>query len=228
MSFQYKKILVIGATSGIGEALASRFVKQGSSVIVVGRRKDKLEQFVHEHGKENASAVPFDITELQKIPNFVTNITETHPDLDCVFINSGIQRTFDFSKPETVDLAVVQEEFNTNYLSYLASYLHYIWARLGAYHQMCQLLCHVNVVELFPPAVQTELHDKKHQPDIENGRSIGMPLDDFVEDAYNGLAAGKEEVAVQFAKQWYDAFEPQRQELFHKLDTMMKKSHGGK
>ena len=72
MPFQYKKVLVIGATSGIGEALASRFVKQGSYVIVVGRRKDKLEQFVHEHGKENASAVPFDITELQKIPNFVT------------------------------------------------------------------------------------------------------------------------------------------------------------
>ena len=72
MPFQYKKILVIGATSGIGEALASRFVKEGSSVIVVGRRKDKLEQFVHEHGNEKASAVPFDITELQKIPNFVT------------------------------------------------------------------------------------------------------------------------------------------------------------
>ena len=78
MSFQYKKILVIGATSGIGEALASRFVKQGSSVIVVGRRKDKLEQFVHEHGAENASAVPFDITELQKIPNFVTKYVIKH------------------------------------------------------------------------------------------------------------------------------------------------------
>lgn len=78
MPFQYKKILVIGATSGIGEALASRFVKEGSSVIVVGRRKDKLEQFVHEHGREKASAVPFDITELPKIPNFVTKYVLKH------------------------------------------------------------------------------------------------------------------------------------------------------
>ena len=31
-----------------------------------------------------------------------------------------MQRGFDFSRPETVDLAVVQEEFNTNYLSFLA------------------------------------------------------------------------------------------------------------
>ena len=72
MPFQYKKVLVLGATSGIGRALASRLVKEGSSVIVVGRRKENLVEFVHEHGKDKSSAVPFDITELEKIPNFVT------------------------------------------------------------------------------------------------------------------------------------------------------------
>ena len=72
MPFPYKKVLVIGATSGIGEALAARFVKEGSYVIVVGRRKDKLVDFVHKHGNDKASAVPFDITELDKIPAFVT------------------------------------------------------------------------------------------------------------------------------------------------------------
>ena len=72
MPFQYKRVLVIGATSGIGKALAIRFVQEGSSVIVVGRRKDKLEEVVHKLGKEKATAVPFDITELEKIPNFVT------------------------------------------------------------------------------------------------------------------------------------------------------------
>ena len=35
-------------------------------------------------------------------------------------LNSGIQRTFDFSKPETVDFETIQLEFNTNYLSNLA------------------------------------------------------------------------------------------------------------
>ena len=51
-----------------------------------------------------------------------------------------------------------------------------------------------------------------------------MPLNEFVEEAYDGLAAGNEEVAVQNAKQWYNAFEPQRQELFRKMVAMM----GGK
>jgi NADP-dependent 3-hydroxy acid dehydrogenase YdfG len=72
MPIQYKRVLVIGATSGIGEALATRFVQEGSSVVVVGRRKEKLEEFVHKHGKDKATAVPFDITEMEKIPNFVT------------------------------------------------------------------------------------------------------------------------------------------------------------
>ena len=48
------------------------------------------------------------------------SITKTFSDLDCVFINSGIQRGVDFSKPNEVDLDSIQMEFTTNYLSYLA------------------------------------------------------------------------------------------------------------
>lgn len=67
---------MIGAISGIGEALASRFVQEGSTVIVVGRRKEKLEAFVHKHGNNKASAVPFDITGMEKIPHFATKSVE--------------------------------------------------------------------------------------------------------------------------------------------------------
>ena len=47
-------------------------VQAGVNVIVVGRRKEALEEFVHKHGKDKSTAVPFDITEVEKIPNFVT------------------------------------------------------------------------------------------------------------------------------------------------------------
>ncbi|KAL8955460.1 MAG: hypothetical protein Q9183_006634 [Haloplaca sp. 2 TL-2023] len=120
MPFPYTRVLVIGATSGIGEALASRFVEEGADVIVVGRRKEKLEEFVHKHGRDKSTAIPFDITELEKIPNFATNITSTYEDLDCILINSGIQRSVDFTKPETIDMDMIETEFKTNYLSYIA------------------------------------------------------------------------------------------------------------
>ena len=70
MSFPYRKVLVIGATSGIGEALAARLVQEKSRVIVVGRRKERLDAFVDKYGKDNASAMPFDVLELDKIPSF--------------------------------------------------------------------------------------------------------------------------------------------------------------
>ena len=44
-----------------------------------------------------------------------------------------------------------------------------------------------------------------------------MPLDQFTNEAYDGLAAGKEEVAVGDAAKWYNAFEPQRQEVFAQI-----------
>ncbi|KAK3071543.1 hypothetical protein LTS18_014838, partial [Coniosporium uncinatum] len=107
MSFPYKKVLVIGATSGIGEDLASKFISEGHNVVAVGRRQEKLDQFVQKHGKDKADSMVFDITKLDKIPSFVKDVTSAHPDVDCVFMNSGIQRGFNFAKPETVDLNTV-------------------------------------------------------------------------------------------------------------------------
>jgi short-subunit dehydrogenase involved in D-alanine esterification of teichoic acids len=56
----------------------------------------------------------------------------------------------------------------------------------------------VQVIEVSPPAVQTELHDAKHQPTIENGREIGITLKEFMETAWAGLVEGKDEVPVGF------------------------------
>lgn len=44
-----------------------------------------------------------------------------------------------------------------------------------------------------------------------------MPLDAFIDQAYEGLDAGKDEVPVGDAKDWYDAFEPRRQEAYQRF-----------
>ena len=117
--FPYKKALVIGATSGIGWALAERMIENGVHVIVVGRRKERLDEFVEKHGTDKATPVVFDITKLESIAEFAEDVIKKHPDLDCVLLNAGIQRAFNFVKPETVDFKVIHEEFTTNYFSYL-------------------------------------------------------------------------------------------------------------
>ena len=71
MSFPYKHVLLVGATAGIGKAMADRFVAEGIKVTAVGRRQQRLDEFVEKHGSEKASGVAFDIADLDGIPRFI-------------------------------------------------------------------------------------------------------------------------------------------------------------
>ena len=136
MAFQYKHVLMIGATSGIGAAMADRLVQEGSKVIAVGRRQDRLDDFVRRHGREKASAVRFDITDRQSMDEFVkefvapltleysgtkiltiihVSITHNYPELDCLFLNAGVQSPISLTQPEKVDLSAFHSEINTNF-----------------------------------------------------------------------------------------------------------------
>ena len=71
MAFIYQTVLVIGATSGIGLALAEKIVANGSHVIALGRRQENLDELVKKHGKDKVSTVKFDIADLNGIPSLV-------------------------------------------------------------------------------------------------------------------------------------------------------------
>ena len=51
----------------------------------------------------------------------------------------------------------------------------------------------VKVLEISPPLVQTELHDYMGE---DKGRAVGMPLDEFCDRAYDGLAKGEDQIVV--------------------------------
>jgi short-subunit dehydrogenase involved in D-alanine esterification of teichoic acids len=261
MSLKYNKVLIIGATSGIGLAYAEKVVADGKKAIVVGRRKENLDAFAEKHGKDKVDAIVFDITKLSDIPKFIQDVVAKHPDLDSCIINSGIQRGFDFSKPDSVDLSTLELEVTTNYIAYihltkalipvfqkqdketaliytssglalvpLVKRLNYSATKAALHHfilalreQMKDGPGNIKIIEIFPPAVQTELHDEKHQPDIKNGRQMGMPLDEFTEKSWAGLVEGKDQVPVGFVEGMFGKFENSRQEAFQGLAAMAKK-----
>ena len=81
----------------------------------------------------------------------------------------------------------------------------------------------VKVIEILPPAVQTELHDKKNQPDLENGGSFGMPIAEFTDEAWRGLESGETDIPVGRSKGSYEGWEAVRQDEFRKMADMIKK-----
>jgi NADPH:quinone reductase-like Zn-dependent oxidoreductase len=71
MGFRYNCVLLVGATSGIGAAMADKLVEEGARVIAVGRRQDRLDAFVKKHGPERASSVRFDVSDHAGLDAFV-------------------------------------------------------------------------------------------------------------------------------------------------------------
>ncbi|KAF2465940.1 NAD(P)-binding protein [Lindgomyces ingoldianus] len=228
MPFPYKHVLLIGATSGIGKAMADRFIDEGVKVTAVGRRQERLDDFVSSHGSDKASSFAFDIGDLDKIPTFVEITMKTYPSIDCVFLNAGTHHRFDFSKPDSVDLEVFNREITVNFTSFVAL-AHALLPPLLASNEHSSLIftgtpislvpafilpaysaskaaldafimclreqlrdTNVRVMHISPGPIQTELHDSEMGQ--ESGRSFGMPLKDFVDQAYAGLNEGRADI----------------------------------
>lgn len=78
MAIPYKHVLLIGATSGIGKGMADRLINAGVKVTAVGRRQDRLDAFVAQHGESKAKAVAFDLTRFELMPKFAAEFVTNH------------------------------------------------------------------------------------------------------------------------------------------------------
>lgn len=70
MPFPYKTVLITGATSGIGQALAERMIGDDIFVIAVGRRQDRLDALLAKHGADKIAIDAFDVSDIDAIPGW--------------------------------------------------------------------------------------------------------------------------------------------------------------
>ncbi|HCE38967.1 MAG: short-chain dehydrogenase [Alcanivorax sp.] len=83
-----KITIITGATSGIGEATARRFIEDGATVVLAGRSRDKGEALADELG-ERALFKRTDIMSEDDIAALVDFTVERFGRLDCLFNNAG-------------------------------------------------------------------------------------------------------------------------------------------
>jgi NAD(P)-dependent dehydrogenase (short-subunit alcohol dehydrogenase family) len=85
-----KVALVTGAGTGIGRAVALAFLREGYSVVLVGRRVEPLQAVVKESGSDRALAVPTDVGNPESVAALFTKIHEAFGRIDVLFNNAGI------------------------------------------------------------------------------------------------------------------------------------------
>ena len=85
---QGKVCIVTGATSGIGKATAERFVAEGATVVLVGRRQALGERIAGQLGP-SASFAAADVSVEDDVRALIDLTFERHGRVDCLFNNAG-------------------------------------------------------------------------------------------------------------------------------------------
>jgi dehydrogenase/reductase SDR family member 7B len=109
-----KVVLITGATSGIGKALAFAFGAAGAAVVITGRNEQNLEQTAQELNRQNIKhlAVRADVSQEADCVRMVNETVQQFGKLDILVNNAGLSMRAMF---EHVDLDVIRKVMDINF-----------------------------------------------------------------------------------------------------------------
>ena len=112
--FKNKIIIITGASSGIGEACAFEFARQGAKVILAARTESNLKKIETEIIKLGGEAYPIktDVRKIDDCKNLIDKTIKEYKKIDILINNAGISMRASF---EDLDLSVIKELMDTNF-----------------------------------------------------------------------------------------------------------------
>ncbi len=200
-------VFIPGGTSGIGLGLARRFHDAGNTVIVAGRRREKLDQIASDH--PGIHTVELDVSDPDSITAVAADVQARFGDLDVLIAMAGVMKPEDVHTGDFIDTAV--EVVTTNLLGsirLIGAFTEFLAAKSeatiitvssglaftpmaatptysatkAAVHAFTDAIriqlsdTGIQVIELAPPAVQTDLVPGQADADW------AMPLEEFLDE----------------------------------------------
>lgn len=112
--FKDKVAVITGASSGIGQAIAIEFAKQGTHVVVTARNKDRLAATEEACNKHNIQTlvVETDVSQQEACYNLIQQAYEAFGQIDFLVNNAGISMRANFAE---MDLSVIEQVMAVNF-----------------------------------------------------------------------------------------------------------------
>jgi len=113
MSTDDKVAVVTGASSGIGRAIAEKFLSGGYRLVVMARSEPELLE-IKQRAPENVLVVAGDLTKAADLDRLVAETVKTYGTVDVVIPNAGAAKVVPFAES---DPAAIAEQFNLNFVA---------------------------------------------------------------------------------------------------------------
>lgn len=212
MNLSNNKILITGGASGIGLGLTERFIQEGNTVIICGRRESVLKEVSDKYPSVVTKVC--DLSTESERTELYNWVAENHADLTVLVNNAGIQNYMNVTDADFYQKA--NEEITTNvlapiHLTSLFSNLNSLKTIINvtsglAFVQMAKapVYCatkaffhsftlssrhllkakNIEVIEMIPPALNTDLGGK-------GLHDYASPVSAFIESVFQQMKEGK-------------------------------------
>jgi len=239
MKLSSNKILITGGASGIGFALAERFINEGNTVIACGRRKDVLDEAAAK--LPGLITIQADLSGQGGREELFNKVKMDHKDTNVLINNAGIQQWMkvtddNFMQRAKDEMAInIEAPVHLTYLFLKHEPMNVIMnvtsglafspmaktpvycgtkAFLRSFSQSLRYLLKerkIEVIELIPPALNTDLGGK-------GLHDFAPPVSGFIDTVFEQLAAGKNEITYQFSEIMLNAGPEERKAAFAKMN----------
>ena len=107
-----KTAWITGATSGFGAATVERFVAGGWRVVATGRRAERLQKLVEQHGVDRVHALAFDMRDETAMRAAIAGLPAEFAAIDLLVNNAGL--ALGTAPAQQADLAQWKQMIDTN------------------------------------------------------------------------------------------------------------------
>ena len=114
MDFKDKIVLITGTSSGIGQEAAREFAKKGAKLILVARRKQKLDELEKELKKFNIEIMtcPCDISDKSQVKKMSKEVLQKFGSIDILVNNAGFAI---YGSVSDLTIEEIESQMATNY-----------------------------------------------------------------------------------------------------------------